>query len=45
MQAVAYIGTLATILVAMRVFAPAKPKPKLSDASAPSKPRVATERA
>ncbi len=43
MQAVAYIVTLATILVAMRVFAPAKPKakPKLADASAPTKPRVA----
>ena len=28
LQAVAYIVTLATILVAMRVFAPAKPQPK-----------------
>ena len=43
MQAVAYIVTLAAILVAMRVFAPAKPKakPKLADAPAPTKPRVA----
>ncbi|MGA9264931.1 MAG: FTR1 family protein, partial [Rhodomicrobium sp.] len=41
LQAVAYIVTLATILVAMRVFAPAKPQPKPADASAPTNPRVA----
>ena len=32
MQAVAYIVTLATILVAMRVFSPARPKAKPSSA-------------
>jgi len=41
LQAVAYVVTLATILVAMRVFAPAKPQPKPTDASAPTNPRVA----
>jgi high-affinity iron transporter len=41
LQAVAYAVTLATILVAMRVFAPAKPQPKPADASAPTNPRVA----
>ena len=41
LQAVAYVVTLATILVAMRVFAPAKPRPKPADASAPTNPRVA----
>ncbi len=41
LQAVAYVVTLATILVAMRVFAPTKPQPKPADASAPTNPRVA----
>ena len=41
LQAVAYIVTLATILVAMRVFTPAKLPPKPADASAPTNPRVA----
>lgn len=41
LQAVAYVVTLATILVAMRVFAPAKPQPQPADASAPTNPRVA----
>ncbi len=43
MQAVAYIATLATILIAMRVFAPAKPqpKPKLATESAPPETRIA----
>ncbi len=43
MQVVVYLATLFTILAAMRIFAPAKPqpKPKLSEAPAPAKPRVA----
>jgi high-affinity iron transporter len=41
LQAVAYVVTLATILVAMRVFAPAKPQPKPADASASTNPKVA----
>ena len=41
LQALSYIVTLTTILLAMRVFAPAKPQPQLSEASAPTKPRVA----
>jgi high-affinity iron transporter len=41
LQAVAYVATLATILVAMRVFAPAKPQPKPADASASTNPKVA----
>ncbi len=43
MQAVAYGVTLATILIAMRVFAPAKPqpKPKLATEAAPPETRIA----
>jgi len=41
LQAVAYVVTLATILVAMRVFAPAKPQPKSADAPASTNPKVA----
>ena len=43
MQAVAYGVTLATILIAMRVFAPARPqpKPKLATETAPPKTRMA----
>jgi high-affinity iron transporter len=41
LQAVAYVVTLATILVAMRVFAPAKPQPKPADAPASTNPKVA----
>ena len=43
MQAVAYGVTLATILIAMRVFAPAKPRPKpeLATEAAPPETRIA----
>jgi high-affinity iron transporter len=43
MQALVYLATLFTILIAMRVFAPAKtqPKPKLAGEPAPAKTRVA----
>ncbi len=43
MQAIVYLATLVTILVAMRVFAPAKPqpKPKPAEAPAPEKTRIA----
>jgi high-affinity iron transporter len=40
MQVIVYLSTLITILVAMHVFEPGKPRPKRQETPAPAKPRA-----